>query len=84
MSEQANSTLPKAAAILPPTYVSRITILVGNDGIARLVFGNDMPGGDIEWLESIAMTNANLESLYTSLGNLMQQAAAMPPGTKPS
>lgn len=83
MSEQ-KQTFPIGAARLGGHYVDRTTISIGAEGIARLGFGVDQPDGTVQWLVTVAMTNANLESLYTALGQLMMQAAALPPGTKPS
>lgn len=84
MTSKTIPGIPEAAARMPSVYANRINIMIGDDGLGRLTFGTSINGGETQWHAAISVTNANIESLYASLGEILQKAAKVSAGTKPS
>lgn len=74
MSKPILDRMQSAVFELPCLYANRINVIVGDDGMARITFGEACGESEIAWNTAIAMTNANLEALYETIGGILQSA----------
>lgn len=78
MSKPIHDFVQAAVFDLPCVYANRMNVIVGDDGMARLTFGESSGPEAIVWNTSVALTNANLEALYDTIGAVLSRAVQKP------
>lgn len=78
MSKPIPASVQSAVFELPCLYANRINVMVGDDGMARITFGEACSENEIAWNTAIALTNANLKALYETIGGILQSMAQKP------
>lgn len=75
MTHKISTQSQNTALRLPAVYADRMNVIIGQDGMARITFGQFTGPIEIEWHQAIAMTNANVEALYETIGVVLRSAA---------